>query len=34
MANVLNGQAAETEERYRRRAEAGDTDATYNLGVR
>jgi TPR repeat protein len=33
MASVLNGQAAETESEYRRRAETGDTDAAYNLGV-
>jgi hypothetical protein len=33
MTNVLNGQAAETVDDYRRRAEVGDTDAMYNLGV-
>lgn len=33
MTDVLNGQGVEAEEHYQRRAEAGDTDAMYNLGV-
>jgi tetratricopeptide (TPR) repeat protein len=33
MTNVLNGQAAETEDAYRQRAEVGNADAMYNLGV-